>query len=116
MSGHRHERAESLLQQEIALIIARKVSDPRVQGVSIVAVDLSPDFRLARVFYSTMFDQADMEALQKGLDHAKPFIRNELKKVVKMRILPELAFFYDPSIKRGDEMLGLLRKLAPKDG
>ncbi len=115
MTHHRRERVESLLQQEIATIIGRKVADPRVQGANIVAVSISPDFHLARVYYSCIFDNRDLDALQKGLDHAKSFIRSELKKTVTLRILPELAFFYDPSIKRGDEMLDLLRTIAPKD-
>jgi ribosome-binding factor A len=115
VTHHRRERVESLLQQEIATIISRKVADPRVEGANIVAVSISADFHLARVYYSCIYDHRDLDALQKGLDHAKAFIRNELKKVIKLRILPELAFFYDPSIKRGDDVLDLLRSLAPKD-
>lgn len=114
MTTHRRERVESLILQEISLILGRKVSDPRVKGVHVVSVQISPDFHLARVNYSSMYDNLDMDAVQKGLDHAKSFIRNELKKTLKLRVLPELAFFYDPSIKHGDHILGLLRNLTPK--
>ena len=115
MTTHRRERVESLIHREISTILARKVSDPRVQGVHVVSVQVSPDFHLARVNYSSMYDNLDMDSVQEGLDHAKPFIRNGLKKNLKLRVLPELAFFYEPSIKHGDHILELLRTLAPKD-
>lgn len=115
MTHHRRERVESLLQQEIAAIISRKVADPRVRGANIISVSVSADFHLARVYYSCIFDDRDLDDLRKGLEHAKAFIRNELKKTVKLRVLPELAFFYDPSIKRGDTVLRLLKTLSPKD-
>ena len=111
VNSHRKERVESLLQQEIAAILKRRVADPRIEGVNIIAVSISPDFHFAKVYYSCIYDDKDINILQEGLNHAKAFIRNELKKVVKLRILPQLAFFYDPSIKRGDTVLKLLKNL-----
>lgn len=108
---YRKERIESLLQQEIAIIVSQKVSDPRVIGANIISVSISPDLQLAKVYYSCIYDECDIKSLQAGLDHAKSFIRNELKKVIYLKKLPQLAFIYDPSIKKGDRVLDLIRKL-----
>lgn len=111
----RQERVSSLILRQLSEILFRKVQDPRVRGVSIVNVDVSPDFHLARVSYSYMNDAVAAEDVQKGLDSAKPFLRRELNKVLQLRLNPELAFFYDPSIKHGDHMLELLRNLKPSE-
>jgi ribosome-binding factor A len=93
----------------------RKIQDPRVKGVHIVSVDVSPDFHLARVYFSMLDDKQDPEKVQKGLDSAKAFLRRELKKVIQLRHVPELAFSFDPSIRHGDHMLNLLKKLQNDD-
>jgi ribosome-binding factor A len=111
----RQEKANSLIMRELSDVLQRKVSDPRLQGVHIVSVDISPDFHLARVLYSYLNDAMSEEDVQKGLDSAKPFLRRELKKVLQLRVLPELAFFFDPSIKHGDHILELLKSVRPQD-
>lgn len=116
MKHHRLERVASVLQHEIARILSQRIQDPRVRGMHIVSVDVSPDLHLARINYSMLDQEADPEAMQKGLDSAKPVIRAELKKVLQLRILPELAFFFDPSIRQGDRLLELLRQIKPATG
>ena len=51
------------------------------------------------------------EDVQKGLDSAKSLMRKELRKALTLRVVPELAFFYDSSIKHGDHILEFLRSL-----
>lgn len=108
----RQERVSSLIMRELSDLINRKVQDPRVRGVHIVEVDISPDFHLARVTYSFIDDgNTSAEEVQKGLDSAKPFLRRELNKAIQLRVIPELAFNYDPAIKEGDRILELLKNL-----
>ncbi|GAB4270603.1 MAG: 30S ribosome-binding factor RbfA [Candidatus Rifleibacteriota bacterium] len=107
----RQERVASLLMQKLSIILNRKVQDPRVQGVHLVSIDVSPDLKLARVYFSTLEESQDQVEAQKGLDSAKSFLRKELKKVIQLRAVPELAFFFDPSIRHGDKMLYLLKKI-----
>ena len=113
MKHHRLERVASVLEHEISRILVQRIKDPRVQGVHIVSIDVSPDLHLARINYSMLDQQADPEGVQKGLDSAKAAIRAELKKVLQLRVLPELAFFFDPSIRQGDRLLELLRQIKP---
>ena len=113
MSHHRLERVASTLTHALADILARRINDPRVRGVHIVSVDMSPDLHLARVSFSTLDSTTDPREAQKGLDSAKRVIRAELKNMIQLRVLPELAFFFDPSIRQGDKMLDLLRTLKP---
>ncbi|HOY67489.1 MAG TPA: 30S ribosome-binding factor RbfA [Candidatus Ozemobacteraceae bacterium] len=113
MTSHRLERVESTILRELSIILQRRINDPRVRGVHFVAVDISPDFHLARVSFSLLEESLDPEAAQRGLDSAKPVLRGELKKAVQLRKIPELAFRYDPSIREGDHILDLLRRIEP---
>ena len=115
MSSIRCDRVASLLMKEVSRIIRERLNDPRVEGAHLVSITVSPDLRLARIYYSTLRENQDEKAMQLGLDSAKSFIRKELKKVLRLRLLPELAFFFDPSIRHGDQMLGLLHKITPAE-
>lgn len=109
--NRRQEKVSSVILQQLSLIINRKVQDPRVRGVHLVDVDVSHDFSLARVRYSFLDEGQKPEDVQKGLDSAKSLMRKELRKVLTLRVVPEIAFFYDSSIKHGDRILELLRSL-----
>ena len=115
MTAYRRERVESLLMAEISAILLRKINDPRIRGVHIVSVKMSPDLSSARVYYSTLEATTDPDEVQRGLDSAKRFIRSEVKKVIKMRFIPEVYFVFDPSIREGDRILTLLKKINPSD-
>jgi ribosome-binding factor A len=109
--NRRQEKVSSVLLHELSLIINRKVQDPRVRGVHIVDVEVSHDFSFAKVRYSFLDEGQKPEDVQKGLDSAKSLIRKELRKVLTTRVIPEIAFFYDSSIKHGDHILELLKSL-----
>ena len=109
--NRRQEKVSSVILRQLSMIINQKIQDPRVRGVHIVDVDVSHDFSLARVRYSFLDEGQKPEDVQKGLDSAKAVIRKELRKVLTLRVVPEIAFFYDSSIKHGDRILELLRSL-----
>jgi len=100
-----------MLAHEISTILFRKVQDPRVRGVHVVSVSVSNDYSSAHVFFSTLDETTDLEVVQQGLDSAKAFVRLELRKVIKMKTVPEVFFTFDPSVRRGDRILELLKKL-----
>ncbi|MBP5468608.1 MAG: 30S ribosome-binding factor RbfA [Candidatus Riflebacteria bacterium] len=113
--NRRQEKVSSVILHELSMIINRKVQDPRVRGVHIVDVEVSHDFSFAKIRYSFLDEGQKPEDVQKGLDSAKTLMRKELRKVLTTRVVPEIAFFYDSSIKHGDHILELLRTLEPSN-
>ena len=55
MANYRRGRINDEMQKELAQIL-REVKDPRVSGafISVTAVDVTPDLKYAKVFYSAM--------------------------------------------------------------
>lgn len=113
----RPERVGHEIQAAVARLLARgDLRDPRIGFVTITGVKVSPDLRVAKVFYSTMGPEQDVEATQAGLDAAKGFIRREVTSQVKLRVSPEIFFVFDKSIGEGDKIERLLREVKAKEG
>lgn len=107
--------------QEIQGAIARLLNkggirDPRVGFITITGVKMSPDLRVARVFYSMIGTEKEKQDTQEGLDAAKGFIRREVTSEVKLRVSPEVHFAFDSSVETGDKIDRLLREVKEKEG
>lgn len=118
----RSRRVGHLLQQEISAILP-EVRDVRaVQGIlpTISGVDLSPDMKSARIFFSVMTGPESAEEVRQGLQNASGFIRHQLGKRLDLRRIPNLVFVYDTSFDEGANMSRLLqdaqRMSDPEDG
>jgi ribosome-binding factor A len=110
----RTRRVAELLQQELGPMVQRELRDPRLHWVSVVRVDVAPDLKSAKVFYSTMPDTEAAEApdeIQAALERASGYLRGLLGRRVSLRAVPELHFIYDDSLEYGDRINRLLRSL-----
>jgi ribosome-binding factor A len=106
--SHRRARVAQELREELAGLIQREVRDPRLEFVTIVDVELAPDFTLARVFWRSVGNPEDVE---RALDHAVPYLRRLLAARMRLRRVPELAFRRDHSLERGARVEAILAEL-----
>ncbi|WP_029686333.1 30S ribosome-binding factor RbfA [Tatumella saanichensis] len=114
----RSQRVAQELQKEIALIIQREIKDPRVgMMVTVSSVEVSRDLAYAKVFVTFLNDK-DEDAVKggvKALQDASGFIRTLLGKAMRLRIVPELTFFYDNSLVEGMRMSNLVSSVVKHD-
>ena len=113
MSGgyQRADRVADLIKREVAAVIAREVRDPRLALLTVTAVKMSPDLRLARVYYTVMDDSVDRDAVRQGLVKARGYVQRKVGSRVHLRYTPQLVFAYDDSIREGARMSELLRHI-----
>lgn len=118
MTTHsRPERVGQEIQAAIGQILARgELRDPRIGFITITGVKVSPDLRVARVFYSMIGTEKEREDTQKGLDAAKGYVRREVTSAVNLRVSPEIFFSFDESVGEGDKIDRLLRSVREKEG
>lgn len=119
MGKYRQHRVGDAARQEICEIL-RDVKDPRVSGafITVTSVEVTPDFKYAKVFYSTLTDNATPEEekeLRLGLRSASGYIRSQLAQRLNLRITPELTFVKDESLKRGVEIGAMIDQLEFHD-
>jgi len=111
--GHRIERVNSLIRQEISELLQRQVKDPRL-GTFVVVTDVStsPDLRRAKIFVSRIGSEEEKQETLSVLAAASGFFRNELAKRLRLRHIPELSFQWDDSIERGDYLVQLIDEVS----
>ncbi|MBW1213073.1 30S ribosome-binding factor RbfA [Pantoea allii] len=114
----RPQRVSQELQKEVAMILQREIKDPRLgMMVTVSGVEVSRDLAYAKVFVTFLNDK-DEEAVQNGLKalkEASGYIRTLLGKAMRLRIVPELTFFYDNSLVEGMRMSNLVTNVVKKD-
>jgi ribosome-binding factor A len=114
MGSIRPERVAELVQREVTDILSRKLRDPRLAGVTVTDVEVTPDLKVATIFVSTLEGGAAREAALGALGRAARVVRRELAPRLGLREVPEVRFRFDESIERGARVDDLLRRI--KDG
>ena len=111
LAGKRSIRVGDQILKELAEFIAKKVRDPRVNGVTLTGIRMSNDLKHARIFYSFMGDEKEIARIQAGLDSAKGFIKRHLGQKVALRYIPDIIFQYDPTLEMGNQIEKLFQKI-----
>ncbi len=102
--GSRPDRVGDQLRQELAELIARELHDPGIGFLTLTQVKVTPDLQQARVYYTTLGDQAQRKETGRALGRATPFLRRQVGQRLRLKHVPELEFFYDESIERQDRI------------
>ena len=113
--SNRPRRVGHLLQREVADLIRREVGDPRAQLVTITSVDVSPDLKQARVYFTCLDGAANTKEVEKVLNHATGYLRHHLKSRLSLRSIPHLRFVYDESVERGSRISELIDRALHRD-
>lgn len=114
----RRQRVAEELKKELGYLITTKVKDPGVRLATITEVDVSPDLKHAKV-YVGMFDvigEGDQAAIVlAGLQRARGFLRRELGKRLRLRVLPELRFYEDATERHAQHLTQVIRNAVDED-
>ncbi|MBP5426970.1 MAG: 30S ribosome-binding factor RbfA [Clostridiales bacterium] len=101
MSVNRIDKISEEVKREISHIIQQEIKDPRLPDmVSVTHVKVTKDLKYATVYVSVLGDDEKNNAIL-ALKNSAGFIRRELGRNVKLRLLPELIFKLDDSIEHG---------------
>ncbi|MDA9101138.1 30S ribosome-binding factor RbfA [Omnitrophica bacterium] len=111
MQGKRTDRVSHLIQKELSQTVLHKMKDPRIGHVTILHVDVAPDLRSARVYYSVLGDAEQRAGTQTALEKGAGFLQREIGRNLILRCTPRLTFIHDDSFDRGQEIDKVLRKL-----
>ena len=98
-------RVADQIQRDLAELI-RELKDPRLGMVTINAVEVTPDYAHARVFFSVLV--GDAQGNQDALNEAAGFLRNGLFKRLAIHTVPTLHFQFDRTTERAAELNALI--------
>ena len=107
----RSNRVEELAREVLSEAV-QELKDPRVGFVTVTAVKLSKDLRVAQVYVSAMGTEDEQEKTLAGLQHAKPHLRSILGREIRLRRLPELEIVEDQTAQTSQRLEELLRQIG----
>ena len=96
------------IQRDLTELIARELKDPRVGMVTIQAVEITPDYAHAKIFFSLLM--GDPVETTVGLNQAAGFLRSGLFKRLHIHTVPTLHFVYDRTSEKAADMNALIAK------
>lgn len=96
------------IQRDLSELIARELKDPRVGMVTLQAVEVTPDYAHAKVFFSVL--TGEPQATEQALNQAAGFLRNGLFKRLHIHTVPTLHFHFDRTTERAADMSALIAK------
>ncbi len=111
MQGKRTERVAELIRETVADLLVTFIKDPRIGLVSITSVKVSPDLRLAKVFFSVFGEDEQIKQSEKGLKNAEGVIKRELGRRLNLRYIPDLDFCYDQALAKSGRIQELLNEI-----
>jgi ribosome-binding factor A len=115
MGSDRARKVGEQIKRGLGELIQRELRDPRLQWVTITAVQVTPDFSHATLYFTVLGGVKDLDQTLQALERSEGYMRSKLGKLLKMRIVPQLHFRHDESIERGSYMDSLIDQVVAED-
>ncbi|WP_294495936.1 30S ribosome-binding factor RbfA [uncultured Ruminobacter sp.] len=114
----RADRVAQQMKREIAVLLQREFKDPRVKMATVSDVRVSGDLSYAKVYVTFLnlnSDESEVNQAIKVLNRAKGFFRGQIGRLMKLRIVPEIAFYHDKSLDTGMRLSSLITSTIAHD-
>ncbi|MEX2476448.1 30S ribosome-binding factor RbfA [Marinobacter sp.] len=112
----RVDRIGDQMQRELAQLIQREVKDPRVGMVTVNAVKVSRDLGYADIYVSLLSteelteESPEVKESLAALNKAAGFLRGQVGRAMKLRVMPQLRFHFDTLQGYSRKMDNLIRE------
>ena len=97
------------------MAILADLKDPRIQGVTVTKVEVSPDMRLAKVYVSIMGDDAAQKLCLHGLQSSAGYLQQKIAKRIDTRYTPRISFHLEMGVKKSIAIARLLEDGLPEE-
>ncbi len=94
------------------MAILTELRDPRVQNVTVVGVEVTPDMREAKVLVSVMGNEAQQRTVLKGLQNSVGFLQSKISDRIETRYIPRLTFVMDEGVKKSVAVQQILEQIS----
>ncbi|MFA5362219.1 MAG: 30S ribosome-binding factor RbfA [Candidatus Omnitrophota bacterium] len=111
----RQDKLQAAIKREVSLIIHDELKDPRLGFITITKVELTADYRLAKVFYSVLGEDLEYKKCKEALVSGLGLIRRLVGRRIKMRYTPELLFKPDRSSQYSVQIQKVLDEIKARD-
>ncbi|MBF0210514.1 MAG: 30S ribosome-binding factor RbfA [Desulfamplus sp.] len=107
----RGERVGVAIQVALSELLSRKIEDPRISMATISSVDMTPDLKVAYVYFTLFGDQEKVKEAIKGFESSCGYIKKNIAPKLGLRYMPQLKFIHDKSFDHGSRIDALLNSV-----
>ena len=112
----RPNRIGEEIKKETILLIRKGIKDPRVDSlISITDVEVTRDLSYATIYISRYGSAEQRKEALEGMKAASGYIRSELSRRLKLRVVPELIFKLDDSLEYGAKIETILHQIQKEE-
>jgi ribosome-binding factor A len=116
VTTRRQDRVANLIHEEVARMLSRgEAKDPGLTAATVTGCTVSPDLRVATVFFSAFGDDIVQKQVAAGLKRATPFFRREVARRLNLKFAPEVVFRRDQSLAYGQEVETILERIHAEE-
>ena len=109
--SQRTERVAALLLQEVSQIIREDLQNPRIGFLTLLRAEITPDLRLAKVFYSIMGTDAEKKASDIELRNSSKYIKKHVNQRISLRYAIEIRFIREDAIDKSFRIESILQQI-----
>src|SRR5262245_61003161 len=99
MKTARQERIAEEIRREISQLVHFELKDPRLSGVTVTGVKMTPDLRVARIYFTLPGKTEKTAEALAGFKSSSGLIKRLIAERVLLKFVPNFEFFYDESIE-----------------
>ena len=116
MDPIRLQRVSEQIREELTELIEYEMDDPRVEGITVTDVHISPDGKRARVMVSLRSAEGREDTMA-ALEHARAYLRTQVAQRLSLHRTPDIQFEVDSVIdpKHLNKILKRIKKGRPRD-
>lgn len=115
MSSRRVLKAAEAIREVVSMAILKDLRDPRIDGVTVTYVEVSPDMRAAKVHVSVMGTESQQKTCLRGLQSSAGFLQSKISDRIDTRYTPRLTFELDQGVKQSIAIAKMLEEVLPAD-
>lgn len=107
----RREKVQEAIRRIISSVIQNELRDPRIGFVTVTKVQVTPDLRLAKIFYSVLGDEKTKKSTKIALQNANHFLKMKIGDELKLRFTPEVSFREDIVLEYSQKIEDILTRI-----
>jgi len=115
MSSRRVLKAAQAIREVVSMAIITDIKDPRVAGVTVTFVEVSPDMRHAKVHVSVMGDETKQNLCLRGLQNSAGYLQQKIGNRIDTRYTPRLQFEIDKGLQNAMAVTRILEEVLPSE-
>jgi ribosome-binding factor A len=115
MTSRRTLKAAEAIREVVSMAILADLKDPRVEGVTVTFVEVTPDMREAKVHVSIMGDDQTQRLCLHGLQSSAGYLQQKIAKRIDTRYTPRIRFELDLGVKKSIAIARILDDVLPAE-